>query len=118
MDLSLTPLRSLAELDRALDASHEQPVLFFKHSHTCGISAEALDELRTHLEQNGGAVRYALVTVQTHREVSNAIAARLGVRHETPQAILVRGGKPVWSASHFRVNVTELDKALRRGASV
>jgi bacillithiol system protein YtxJ len=118
MDLGLTPLRSLADLERELAASHVQPVVLFKHSHTCGISAEALDELRLHLEQRAHDARYAWVTVQTHRDISNAIAVKLGVRHETPQAILVRGGRPVWSASHFRVNVTELDKALRHVGTV
>ena len=115
MDLELTPLRGLAELEQVITDSHVQPVLLFKHSHTCGISAEALDELRSHLDGwgNGPApVRYAMVTVQTHRDVSNAIAAKLGVRHETPQAILIRGGRAVWSASHFRVNAAELAKAL------
>ena len=116
MDLELTPLRALSELEQVITDSHVQPVLLFKHSYTCGISAEALDELRAHLDGRtdsaAAAVRYAMVTVQTHRDVSNAIAAKLGVRHETPQAILVQGGRAVWSASHFRVNVAELTKAL------
>ena len=115
MDLELTPLRGLAELEQVITDSHVKPVLLFKHSYTCGISAEALDELRAHLDGQAGSaapVRYAMVTVQTHRDVSNAIAAKLGVRHETPQAILVQGGRAVWSASHFRVNAAELTKAL------
>jgi bacillithiol system protein YtxJ len=62
-------------------------------------------------------VRYAMVTVQTHRELSNAIAQRLGVRHETPQAILVRDGRAIWTASHFRVNAIELQKAIDAAAS-
>ena len=115
MDLELTPLRGLAELDKVITDSHAKPVMLFKHSYTCGISAEALDELRAHLDDKVAAlpaVRYAMVTVQTHREVSNAIATRLGVRHETPQAILVHEGRAIWSASHFRGNATELQKAL------
>lgn len=115
MDLELTPLNGLAELDQVISDSHLKPVLLFKHSYTCGISAEALDELRVHLDGQMAApagVRYAMVTVQTHRDVSNAIAAKLGVRHETPQAILVRAGRAVWSASHFRINAAELTKAL------
>jgi bacillithiol system protein YtxJ len=120
MDLELKPLRAVAELDQVITDSHEKPVLLFKHSYTCGISAEALDELQAHLaEQTGrpGVVRYAMVTVQTHRDVSNAIAARLGVRHETPQAILVHGGRAIWTASHFRVNASELTKALAAAES-
>jgi bacillithiol system protein YtxJ len=36
----------------------------------------------------------------------------LGVRHETPQAILLRDGVPVWSASHFRITAEALKKVL------
>jgi bacillithiol system protein YtxJ len=112
MHPDLTPLEGLDELDRALAESRTRPVLLFKHSYTCGVSAEALDELLAHLAERRRDAHYAMVTVQTHREVSNAIAAKLGVRHETPQALLVRDGAVVWSASHFRVNAAELDKAL------
>ena len=70
--------------------SSTHPVLVFKHSLTCGTSAQALDELADHLEHaDGPHAHYALVTVQTHRDVSTAISARLGIRHETPQALLI-----------------------------
>jgi len=54
--------------------------------------------------------------VQTHRAVSNAIAQKLGIRHETPQALLVKGGRVVWSASHFRVTAAAVENALRNQA--
>ena len=57
--------------------------------------------------------QYALVTVQTHRAVSNAIAQKLGIRHETPQALLVKDGRVVWSASHFGVTAAAVEDALR-----
>ena len=101
------------EFDRALAASDERPLLLFKHSFTCGISAEALDELLAHLHARHMDASYAMVTVQTHREVSNAVARKLCVRHETPQALLIREGRVVWSASHFRVTAQAVDAALR-----
>ena len=113
MDSGLTTLRAVNDLDKALSDSHARPVVLFKHSYTCGISAEALDELRAHIDEaRANGVHYAMVTVQTHRDLSNAIAQRLGIRHETPQAILIRQGRAVWTASHFRVNAAELQKAL------
>ena len=113
MDIRLTTLRAAHELDKVLTDSHDRCVVLFKHSQTCGISAEALDELRAHIDlAQTNEVHYAMVTVQTHRDVSNAITHRLGIRHETPQAILVRDGRVVWAASHFRVNAAELHKAL------
>ena len=118
MHPDLTPIHGIDELDRAIVESSHRPLLLFKHSYSCGVSAEALDELLAHLAEKRDDARYAMVTVQTHREVSNAIAAKLGVRHETPQALLVRHGRVVWSASHFRVNADALGKALAQGPAL
>ena len=113
----LKALRHLSDLDRLLDDSTRRPVLLFKHSYSCGTSAEALDQLIEHLEASRHPeTDYAVVTVQTHRDVSNAVSARLGVRHETPQALLIRAGKVVWSASHFRVTADAVAKAMEKYA--
>jgi bacillithiol system protein YtxJ len=117
MHPKLTSVQHVDEIELLLAGSVSRPVLLFKHSHSCGVSAEALDELLDHLNADSDAADYALVTVQTHRDVSNAIAARLGVRHETPQAILVRDGRAVWTASHFRVNASAIRKALAQPIS-
>ena len=94
--------------------SSAHPVLVFKHSLTCGTSAQALDELADHLQHaDGPHAHYALVTVQTHRDVSTAISTRVGIRHETPQALLIMGGRVVWSASHFRVTAEAIAKAIQ-----
>jgi bacillithiol system protein YtxJ len=109
----LTPLANVTELDAAIAESRERPVLLFKHSRYCGVSCEALDELQTHIEATAEHISYKIITVQTHRPVSDAAAQRLGVRHETPQALLLRDGKVVWNASHFRITATELDRATQ-----
>src|SRR3954453_4756634 len=110
---SLTPLHDVASLDDAIAESRDRPVLLFKHSRYCGVSCEALDELQSHIDtREGGSVVYKMITVQTHRPVSDAAAQRLGIRHETPQAILLRDGKVIWNASHFRITAAQLDQAL------
>jgi monothiol bacilliredoxin len=113
MHPDLTALKGIDELERLLAESRQRPLLLFKHSYTCGVSAEALDELMAHLNENPADARYAMVTVQTHRNVSNAVSSRLGVRHETPQALLIREGRVVWSASHFRVTASAVEQALK-----
>jgi bacillithiol system protein YtxJ len=110
----LLQLRSVADFERALEESARRPLLIFKNSFTCGTSAAAFDELVDHMARSPADVRYAMVTVQTERAVSNAIAQRLGVRHETPQVLLVHNGRVEWSASHFRVNAVSLAQALSR----
>ena|SRR5215208_6631901 len=125
MHPDLTLLKHVDELGKLLAESESRPVLLFKHSYTCGVSMEALDELVAHLNDRGPRgdapleqqrpPQYAMVTVQTHRAVSNAIAQQLNVRHETPQALLVKGGRVVWSASHFRVTAAAVNDAIRNG---
>jgi bacillithiol system protein YtxJ len=112
MHPDLKTLDHLKDLDRILEASAEAPVLLFKHSYSCGVSAEALDELVSHLNDREHRLTVAMVTVQTHRDVSNAVSSRLGIRHETPQALLIRNGRVVWSASHFRVTSRSVQQAI------
>ena len=107
----LTPLANVTDLEAAIAESRERLVLLFKHSRYCGVSCEALDELHAHIGAAAGQTAYKIITVQTHRPVSDAAAQRLGVRHETPQALLLRDGRVIWNASHFRITATELDRA-------
>ena len=110
---TLVPVPDLESLDAAIAESQDRPVLLFKHSRYCGVSCEALDELQSHIDsRTPGTVSYKMITVQAHRSVSDAVAQRLGIRHETPQAILLRDGKAVWNASHFRITASQLDQVL------
>ena len=106
----------IEDLDRLLAQTADRPLLLFKHSLTCGTSAEALDELLDHINEEALDASYAILTVQSHRELSNAVSARLGVRHETPQALLIRHGRVIWSASHFRVTAAAVQSAIRSHA--
>jgi len=112
MPPALTRLERLEDLDALLARTTDRPLFLYKHSLACGTSAYALDELTEHLHAGPAGADYAMVAVQTHRDVSNEIARRLGVRHETPQVILVRDGHAVWSASHFRVTADAVQRAL------
>ena len=109
---NLTALSDVAMLEAAIAESRERPVVLFKHSRTCGISLEALDELHAHLERSPGHATYKVIVVQSHRRLSEHTAELLGVRHETPQVILLKDGRPVWKASHFRITADELGRAL------
>jgi bacillithiol system protein YtxJ len=115
---NLTHLSDLDMLEAAIAESVERPVLLFKHSRTCGISCEALDELQAHVAAQARAggraptAAYKLITVQSHRGLSDSAAQRLGIRHETPQAILLKDGRPVWNASHFRITAAALARAI------
>ena len=93
-------------LDRFLAQSNGSPAIIFKHSNSCGISARAHSEM-SRLEHSIG-----LVVVQKAREVSNEIAARTGIAHETPQVFIIRDQKVLWTASHGQINAEAVQAAL------
>jgi bacillithiol system protein YtxJ len=113
MPETLNELNSIEELNRVLEESAARPVLLFKHSRTCPISARAYREFQSYLEEAEPHVSYHLITVQTARAVSNEAAARLRVEHQSPQAILVRDGREVWNASHFDITATSLAAVIK-----
>ena len=113
MGENIREINSIEELDSLLDGSNERPVLLFKHSLTCPISSHAFREFESFLESAAPNVSCNLITVQTARPVSNEAAARLNLRHETPQAILIRNGREVWNASHFAITSESLHEAFR-----
>lgn len=107
METQFTPINDKSTLDQLLARSHNAPVIVFKHSTTCPISASAYRQM----SQVEGDV--SLVVVQRARDVSNEIEARTGVRHESPQAIVLRNGEAVWNASHFNITSDAVEKAVR-----
>jgi bacillithiol system protein YtxJ len=113
MDDTFNEIKTIEDLDQALAASSDHPVLLFKHSNSCSISFRALSQLESYLEDHKPEVEHHLVTVQTARPVSNEIEARLRVEHHTPQAILVRNGRAIWDASHFSITASALKEAVR-----
>lgn len=104
------PLESESDWEAALAASEETPVLIFKHSSACSVSARAHDEMAT-LARETDLPAYKVV-VQDARPVSNTIESALDVRHETPQAILLRDGRPSFDTSHFDVTAETLRDQL------
>jgi len=103
MSQRLTLLDTPEQLDAALEHSFSRPVLIFKHSLTCGMSAWAYREFEALLGGEALPVDACLVHIQNARPVSSAIAERLRVRHESPQALLVVNGAAAWHASHGRL---------------
>ena len=93
-------------LDALIESSSERPLVIFKHSLTCPISAAAYDQMA---EYEG---EVALLEVQRARGLSSVIESRLGVAHESPQVIVLRKGQVFWNASHFKITAEAVARAV------
>lgn len=109
---------SVEDLDRLIAASEETPVWILKHSLTCGISASARQEYqRFAAGQPEGAGLFGLIEIQAARPVSDTLAERTGVPHESPQAVLLRRGRAAWHGSHGGIRAAALAAAAAAGAA-
>lgn len=102
-------LNTIDELEQFMQGKNE--MILFKHSTTCPISAGAYDEFMSYVKKED-VKPWALVIVQEARPVSNEIANRLGIKHESPQVLYVKEGKVAWHASHWNIKEKELKKAI------
>lgn len=106
MNNHFTSLTDAEGFDELLARSHDAPVILFKHSTTCPISAAAYKEMAEVQSP------VALVVVQRARDVSREVEARTGVRHESPQTIILRDGQAKWSASHWNITAEAVARAF------
>lgn len=110
MGTPFIPITEASALDELLARSNDAPVILFKHSSTCPISAGAYREMSKLSED------VALLVVQRARSLSREVERRTGIRHESPQAIVLRNGQAVWNASHWDVTSDAVEEAVRANA--
>ena len=106
MPQSFTPVTDLDALEQLFSRSQTAPVILFQHDPFCGVSRAAYRELA----QLPGAI--ALVDVAHTRALAPVIALRTGIRHESPQVIILYHGAAVWSASHGAITAAVVGRAI------
>ncbi len=107
MDNHFVRVKDTETLAELTERSKSRPLVIFKHSLTCPISAAAYEQM----SQFDGEV--ALIEVQVARALSTEIEDSLGVAHESPQVIVLTNGKVAWNASHFRITAEAVAEAVR-----
>lgn len=90
----------------------EKPQVIYKHSYSCAVSLFAKSSLESGLESASKQADFHLVDVIAQRELTKKIAETTGIRHESPQVIVMYNGFPFWNASHGDVQIDALRDAL------
>lgn len=97
-------LTHMEQLDEIKEESAVQPVLIFKHSTRCAISRMALKNFEKDYSIDIAEAKPYYLDLLEHRDISNEIASRFGVMHQSPQLIILVDGQPVYSASHSDID--------------
>lgn len=94
----------------------DELVFLFKHSPICGTSALAHEEVERFEAANPATPAY-LVDVIGQRPLSQGFAAVLEVGHSSPQIILLRGTRPLWNTSHWRIRQDVMEAEVAKALS-
>lgn len=105
------PLQLRGQLDEIIALSNEKPVLIFKHSTRCSISRFALKQFENEFDLQNQIDAYFLDLLE-FRDISNEIASRFGIMHQSPQLLLIKEGKVLYDASHSDIQADELKKYI------
>ena len=107
-------LKDLGQLNEIITISHEKPVVIFKHSTRCSVSRMALKQFENefYLDSLDQKVLLYFLDLLEYRGISNEIAARFNVIHQSPQLLLIQNGKSVYAVSHSDIDAEELKEKL------
>ncbi|NDP28874.1 MAG: bacillithiol system redox-active protein YtxJ [Flavobacterium sp.] len=105
------PLQQIGQLDEMVTSSEQKPAVIFKHSSRCSISRFALKQFEKDFDLDDTVDAYFLDLLE-HRDISNEIASRFGVYHQSPQLLLIKDGKSVYDVSHDAIDAGELKGKL------
>lgn len=101
-------ITNIEMLDEISQGSHARPAVILKHSTSCGISRMVLRQFEKDYNLEPEKVDLYFLDLLRYREISNKIASKFNVPHESPQLIILRDGRVVYDASHGAISVDSL----------
>ena len=107
-------LNSMDQLDEIEKISEDKTVAILKHSTTCGISRMVLKMFESEYDLNENEpIELYFLDLRAHRDISNAIAERFRVRHESPQLIVVQNREVAHHSSHNEISANRLKELVQ-----
>ncbi len=104
------PLTSVSQLEDIRQKSHDKTQLIFKHSTRCVISSMSLNRLERETQPENAD--FYFLDLIANRDISNAIAEKFNVHHESPQILVLRNGECIYDESHSGINMDEIKEQI------
>jgi bacillithiol system protein YtxJ len=102
-------LENETQLNSVTEFSFKKPQAIFKHSTRCSISTMVKSRLDKSVIDT---IDFHYLDLIANRTISNLIAEKFNVNHESPQILLIKNGECIYDESHNGINIDELEEAL------
>jgi bacillithiol system protein YtxJ len=103
----LTKMEQLAEIEKE---SLSKPIIIFKHSTRCGTSRMTLRQFESQFLIKDEKVKLYFLDLIAFREVSNEVAIRFQVMHQSPQLLVIRNSNTIHHSSHYNIDAGLLEQ--------
>ncbi len=110
---SINELTSLEDWRDLWKRSMDSPILVYKHSTSCMISARAFKHLKIFQKEGEYKIDCYMVKVIENRRISNEIAKDTNIPHKSPQILLIDKQEILWKTSHWKITKNRIRKAVR-----
>ena len=105
-------LERIEQLEEIIEISKAVPVLIFKHSTSCGISRMVLKEFELDYDIDEKQLEPFFLDLKRYREISQAVANKFEVTHESPQVLLIKNGITVYNSSHSSISLNAIKQKI------
>jgi len=109
-DVYWNDLESLEQLKDLEVHSFEKPIAIFKHSTRCSVSRMAWNQFQKEFSISDTKMSLYYLDLLAYREISNVISERFDVIHQSPQIIVIKSGKAIFSTSHDDIDAKFLER--------
>jgi bacillithiol system protein YtxJ len=110
--LTWLPLTSSEQLETIKTESNTASVLIFKDSTRCGISKMVIKQFEKLFTEENQHLKVYYLDLLNYRDISNEIAVKFQVMHQSPQLIVVRNGSAIHHASHNDITQVNLTRFI------
>ncbi len=93
-------LENEEEIETIIAESYQKKVVVFKHSTRCFISKTVLKSFEKEVINEKPDADFYYLDLLKFRNISNALAEKFDLRHESPQLLVVQNGKLINNGSH------------------
>lgn len=107
--IELTSAEQLSEIQES-----QKPSIIFKHSTRCPISKMVKGSFVAESILIPEDVDVYHLDLIKHRDISNLIAEKWTIRHESPQVLLIQNNECRFDASHNNIHVADIVTQIKR----
>lgn len=105
-------LTSEEQLEKLMQQSSDKPLLLFKHSTRCNISAMVISRFEREANELPEKCDCVYLDLLAFRPLSNKIEELTGVCHQSPQVLLIKNNEAVYDASHGAIDARKIESLV------